>query len=67
MQMRNQLARHDFIDVIQERIAHRVQNTGFIKEGVQVFTYTQDKQGLNYFYCKQIVLDDGINTTFLDI
>ena len=65
MQTRNQLARLDFLRLIQERIAHQVKNAGFIKEGTRIFTYTQDKQGLNY--CKRIVLDDGIITAYLDI
>ena len=67
MQTRNNLIKKDFLDVLLRRINHRVQNAGFIKDGVRTYTYTQDKQGLNYFYCKRVVLEDGINTTYLEI
>ena len=67
MQDRNQLLREDFLKVLEEKSEHRVQNAGFIQEGTRIFTYTQDKKGLNYFYCKRIVLEDGINTTYLEI
>ena len=67
MQDRNQLLREDFQKVLEEKSEHRVQNAGFIQEGTRIFTYTQDKKGLNYFYCKRIVLEDGINTTYLEI
>ena len=46
---------------------HKVENAGFIKDGVKTYTYTQRKKGLNYFYCKRVVLGDGINTTHLPI
>ena len=32
-----------------------------------MFTYSQDKIGFNYFYCKRKVLEDGISTRPLDI
>lgn len=32
-----------------------------------VCTYTQTKQAFNYFYCKRVVLEDGIHTVPLDI
>ena len=46
---------------------HHVQNAGFIDDGLIKKTYTQTKRGLNYFYCKRIVLEDGIHTTHLKI
>ena len=64
MQTRNNLIKKDFLDVLLKRTKHRVQNAGFI---TRTYTYTQDKQGLNYFYCKRVVLEDGINTTYLEI
>ena len=67
MQKRNNLVKQDFLDVLTHKSKHRVQNAGFIREGTQTFTYTQNKSGLNYFYCKRIVLEDGITTTYLDI
>ena len=47
--------------------SHTVENAGFIREGTDILTYTQRKKGLNYFYAKRIVLDDGVSTTHLDI
>ena len=42
-------------------------NTGFRMIGGFMKTYTQEKKGLSYAYCKRIVLDDGISTKPLDI
>ena len=68
MQERNaNLTRDNFLEVLFEKVEHEIQNSGFIQDGLQTRTYTQDKRGLNYFYCKRVVLDDGINTTYLDI
>jgi len=32
-----------------------------------VFTYTQERRGFSYLYCKRKVLHDGIHTAPLDI
>ena len=32
-----------------------------------MFTYTQERRGFSYLYCKRKVLDDGIHTVPLDI
>ena len=45
----------------------KIENAGFIIDGLQTRTYTQIKKGLNYFYCKRKVLADGISTTHLDV
>ena len=42
-------------------------NTGFRMIGGFMKTYTQEKKGLSYAYCKRIVLDYGISTKPLDI
>jgi hypothetical protein len=67
MQDRNGLIRADFLRVLLERAEHRIENAGFIRDGTRIYTYKQNKRGLNYFYCKRIVLEDGINTTHLPI
>ena len=67
MQTRNALIKEDFMNVLLLRNDHQIQNAGFIDDGLRKITYTQTKKGLNYFYCKRIVLDDGINTTHLEI
>ena len=42
-------------------------NRGFRKHDNTIFTYAQQKRGLNYFYIKRVVLPDGVNTKPLDI
>ena len=65
---RNTLEKEDFLRVLlEQKNDHKVENAGFIKDGLQTKTYTQWKKGLNYFYAKRIVLDDGITTTHLKI
>ena len=49
---------------------HRAQsgcNRGFRVRNNAVFTYTQERRGFSYLYCKRKVLDDGIHTDPLDI
>ena len=67
MQAKNNLRKEDFLDVLQNKSDHQVTNTGFIGEGTRINTYTQTKKGLNYFYPKRKVQDDGITTLPLDI
>ena len=67
MQDRNNLIRRDFLSVLLEKLEHTIQNAGFIRDGTKTYTYTQTKKGLNYFYCKRVVLNDGINTSHLPI
>ena len=66
MQKCNNIKEKDFPDVLLNKVDHRIQNDGFINDGLHKSTYTQTKKGLNYFYCKRLVLDDGINTTHLE-
>ena len=42
-------------------------NFGFRMKGSNIFTYSQEKIGFNYFYCKREVLSDGISTRPLNI
>ena len=65
---RNELVREDFMNMINNpRNVHLVENAGFIRDGLDTKTYTQWKRGLNYFYCKRIVLADGVTTIPLKI
>ena len=65
---RNELIKQDFLEMIENPSKeHTVQNAGFIREGTDILTYTQNKKGLNYFYAKRIVLEDGVSTTHLNI
>ena len=65
---RNILIKKDFLNKLQNPLSeHYVENAGFIREGLDTKTYTQKKKGLEYFYCKRIVLSDGITTSHLHI
>ena len=64
---RNDLVKKDFIAILETRKPHRVENAGFIRDGLDTKTYTQWKKGLEYFYAKRKVLSDGVSTTHLDI
>ena len=42
-------------------------NRGFILKNNQLLTYSTSKEGLKNFYCKRVVLNDGVSTTYLNI
>ena len=68
MQERNEnLVEKNFKEALFQQRPHYVQNSGFVVDGTTTLTYTQMKRGLSYFYCKRVVLEDGISTTHLDI
>ena len=56
-----------FTDTLLNLHTHVSTNLGFRMKDTTMFTYSQDKIGFNYFYCKRKVLEDGISTTPLDI
>ena len=53
--------------VLETQRPEFVVNRGFRAYHNSVYTYTQEKKGFNYFYCKRVVQPDGINTKPLDI
>ncbi len=57
---RNELLKEDFSKTLKTK-------KGFIRDGLDIKTYTQKKVGFRYFYAKRQVLSDGISTTHLDI
>ena len=42
-------------------------NIGFRAKDNTIFTYTQDRCGFSYYYCKRKIADDGIHSEPLDI
>jgi hypothetical protein len=62
---------NDIVDryrsVLNTQTAGSGENTGFRSKDNHIFTYTQQRCGFTYFYCKREVLDDGINTIPLNI
>ena len=60
--------REDFLSIIENPTQkHLVENAGFIRDGLETRTYIQTKRGLNYWYVKRKVLQDGVTTSHLDI
>ena len=56
-----------FRKVLQSQQVESGVNKGFRALNGQMFTYSQEKRCLPYFYCKRYVHDDGIFTSCLDI
>ena len=58
----NNLSRQTFLKVLESKQSFTGTNTGFIRKGVQVYTYVQEKKALTYMYSKRHVLVDSIST-----
>ena len=56
-----------FRTVLKSRKAQSGLNRGFRVKNNAIFTYTQERRGFSYLYCKRKVLEDGIHTEPLDI
>ena len=56
-----------FRQVLKTSRAEGGSNKGFRLRDNALFTYTQEKRGFSYLYCKRRVLNDGIHTVPLDI
>ena len=65
---RNTLTEEDFHNLLVTQQPKIVTNTGFIKDNNHIInTYTQQKQGMSFFYAKRKILSDFVSTTHLDI
>ena len=53
--------------VLKDQIKQSSINRGFRAKDNTMFTYTQERVGFNYYYCKRKVEDDGIHTSPLDL
>lgn len=56
-----------FRHVLSSKNSISAGNIGFRARKNTMFTYTQERVGFGYFYCKRVVQDDGIHTKPLDI
>ena len=56
-----------YTNVLSSGISSGSLNRGFRLHCKSIFSYSQYRQGLSYFYCKRKVHDDGITTSPLDI
>ena len=52
-----------FRQTLNEKKVNSSINVGFRLRGNRVFTYSQEKIGFNYFYCKRVVQNDGVTTS----
>ena len=56
-----------FRRVLKTSVAQSGFNRGFRPRNNTIYTYTQEKNGFSYFYCKRKVTYDSIHTEPLDI
>jgi hypothetical protein len=60
----NRLTFQDYLSVLRNKNPHKGVNTGFVKKNNKLYTYTQIKRAMTYFYGKRPVMDDGVSTTY---
>ena len=63
----NRLTREQFMSVLTDKVIISGENRGFCKRDNQVFTYSQQRNGLTYMYAKRIVHEDRVTTSPLNI
>ena len=63
----NPLSFEQYVNVLRNNTPLEITNCGFRSRNHQVFSYKQHKKGLNSFYPKRVVLNDGIHTLSLDL
>ena len=51
-----------FEDALRNKTTIQSNNVGFRVRKSDIYTYSQEKIGFNYFYCKREVLADGVST-----
>ena len=56
-----------FQQTLNEKVINSSTNTGFRLRGSKIYTYSQEKIGFNYFYCKVVVDNDSVSTRPLDM
>ena len=54
-------------EVLESGQPHSATNQGFQLHKNTIYTYEQQRSGISYFYCKRIVLSDGVHTKPLDV
>ena len=63
----NKLLKDQYASVLRDRVPVSGENRGFCKKNNTLLTYSQCRSGLNYFYAKRLVLQDGVSTKPLNI
>jgi len=62
----NDITKNDFLKVLETKSSGGGSNTGFRVRDNSMWTYTQQRDALSYFYPKRQVLSDGVQTVPLD-
>ena len=57
----------NFEEALGNKTVKLATNIGFRSKNNTIYTYSQDKIGFNYFYCKREVLSDGVSTIPLNL
>ena len=63
----NNLQAEIYKDVLQSRTSFTGTNRGFIQKDHKILTYAQQRSGIEYYYTKRKVHEDGITTSPLDV
>jgi hypothetical protein len=63
----NTLDKNTFMDILTTQQARGGKNMGFKTQGVSVYTYTQHRNSLSYFYIERQVHTDNVTTSPLKI
>jgi hypothetical protein len=63
----NKMTKEKFLNVLKTKTAGDGTNRGFRVMHNAVYTYTQQRSALSYFYTKRWVMDDGVSTQPLSI
>lgn len=64
---RNEVGKDMYLGILNTKTPVTGKNKGFWVKDNEVFTYSQVKAGFTYFYPKRKVLENGVQTTYLDI
>jgi G:T-mismatch repair DNA endonuclease (very short patch repair protein) len=63
----NKMTKEKFLNVLKSKTAGSGTNRGFRVMNNSIYTYTQQRSALSYFYTKRWVMDDGVSTQPLSI
>ena len=63
----NSITKDRYLDVLDSMSSSGGTNRGFRVRNNQIWTYTQERDALSYFYPKRKLLSDGVSSVPLDI
>ena len=63
----NSLQKEQYLETLKKRVTLAGINKGIIRKNNKMFTYSQRRNALNFFYAKRYVHDDGVTTSPLNV